>query len=44
MNSEATEVVRDPEVMFYFARHFSMLGDAARAIEMLARAERHRTS
>ena len=35
-----SEVVREPEIFFYFARHFSMLGDAAGAIEMLARARK----
>ena len=35
-----SEVVREPEILFYFARHFSMLGDAAGAIEMLARAQK----
>ena len=35
-----SKVVREPEILFYFARHFSLLGDAAGAIEMLARAQK----
>jgi len=31
-------VVRDPEVFFYFARHFSMMGNSRQAVEMLQRA------
>ncbi|MGD0799049.1 MAG: winged helix-turn-helix domain-containing protein [Acidobacteriaceae bacterium] len=33
-----TEVVHEPEVLFYFARHFAMLGLPAPAIESLRRA------
>ncbi len=35
-----TEVVREPEVVFYFARHFSMMGNGDEAIELLSRAQR----
>lgn len=35
-----TEIVREPEVLFYFARHYSLLGKAGEAIEMLRRALR----
>jgi len=28
-------IVREPETLFYFARHFSMLGDACQAVAML---------
>jgi hypothetical protein len=31
-------IVREPETLFYFARHFSMLGDYREAIETLQRA------
>jgi tetratricopeptide (TPR) repeat protein len=33
-----TEVVREPEVLFYFARHFALIGNAAEALDMLKRA------
>ncbi len=33
----STDIVREPEVLFYFARHFSMLGNSREAIEVLKR-------
>ena len=33
-----TVIVREPEVLFYFARHFSILGNAKEAIHMLRQA------
>lgn len=35
---EHTEVLHEPEVLFYFARHFGMLGLATPAVRMLRRA------
>ena len=34
----SAHIVREPEVLFYFARHFSMLGNCCEAAEMLKRA------
>ncbi len=34
----STDIVREPEVLFYLARHFSMLGNSHEAIAMLKRA------
>jgi DNA-binding winged helix-turn-helix (wHTH) protein len=33
-----TEVVHEPEILFYFARHFAMLGEPAATLQMLRRA------
>ena len=34
------DVHREPEILFYFARHFAMLGDEAQTIHMVQRARR----